>query len=84
MASEFVVRKVAVAGGLMALHGEVKTGTVRDIDTGTTSGNKRFMITKIEGADGPLTQALQMQKVTLVVKNLSVGDVIVGETLYIE
>lgn len=84
MSAQFIVKNIYNLGEMLALAGEVKSGSIVEGDVGTTWSNKRFNIVKIETKDGTVRTAYIHDKVTLVVRNILRTDLRPGETLYIE
>ncbi|HEC69562.1 MAG TPA: hypothetical protein ENI31_04700 [Candidatus Omnitrophica bacterium] len=84
MSTKFLIKRIYKIGELLALAGEVKSGVIKEGDTGTTWENKRFTVVKIETKDGSIPTASSSQEVTLIVKGILRKDLASGDTLYIE
>ena len=84
MGAEFIANAILNLGNLVAVQGEVIKGIILEEDMGTTMENKRFKIVRIQTKDGPIPKAEQSAQVTLILKDITKGDLTAGETLYIE
>jgi len=84
MSTKFLIKRIYKIGELLALAGEVKSGVIKEGDTGTTWENKRFNVVKIETKEGSIPTASRFQEVTLIVKGILRRDLAPGDTLYIE
>jgi len=84
MAAQFHVNSVNSLGGALGLRGEVKKGSITEGAIGTTWENKKFKVVSISTSGGVRRVATTNEIVTIVVRNISKGDVSPGDTVFID